>query len=107
MWKTLILTGFLMGLFAIPAASFAAKPWCKPGETLQQKNVALRVTGLEKSKKRCILAATIGPITAEYILDEHALAKLRNPNARGTGSGCVRWSITSTAAKTELCFGKE
>ncbi len=114
MSKRLIITVVVFLLLGAGVYYFVShKGGCAAGATVNAKNATLAVVGLEDYKSDqlsgnfCHLTADVGGVTADYYLDEAALAKFRNEARKDIGNGCVVLGIPDTLARTELCFGEE
>lgn len=86
--------------------------WCKEGNSFKLKNKTVNALGVEDYKGRlegkvCHLTQTENGITADYFVDEPALAKLKGSKSKEIGNGCIVYRIKLSAAATEFCFGSK
>jgi len=87
------------------------REWCKSGDRVTRGDATLSIIGLEDYKgdqlsgSFCHLTADVGGVSADYYLDDTALAKFHNDARKDIGNGCIVFSIKNTLAENEMCFG--
>lgn len=86
---------------------------CQKGQTVTYKGAKISSVGIEDYQsqqykdKVCHLTHNKEEVTADYYLDEQALAKfsLKGEKSKTVGNGCIVYRLAKVHRLTELCFG--